>query len=126
MIMSGLFSFSLIASEVIPFNVKGFWYRGRIPDSKIAYIDDINNQAQTNYTIQDIQTDIEVNGCISPFVQISVQAMLRVFGPSRKIKVTKIESINTLISDFSDAPCTYQSRGGRGGTVCNRDICVGW
>lgn len=121
-IMSSLFSFSLVASEVIPFNVKGFWYRGRIAESKIAYIDDVNALIETNYRMEDIQADIEINGCTSPFVQLSVKAMLRTFGASRKIKITKIESRNFLMGDFSHAPCTYQARGGRG--LCYGDICV--
>ena len=124
-VFGSLFVFSAMAAEIIPFNVKGFWYRGRIYESKIAYIDDINAQMESDYHIEDIQADVEANGCISPFVQLSVKAMLDVFGPSRKIKITQIATTHQVISDFSDAPCTYQWRGGRTGVVCLGEVCVG-
>lgn len=114
-----------MAFEAISLNIEGLWYRGRIPDRKIAYIDDINERLESNYTIEEIQTDIALNGCTSIFIQESVEAMLRVFGPSRKIVIRQIDSNSTIIYNSSVSTCTYKSRGGRTGVVCYENICVG-
>ena len=123
--LSFLFCFSSMAFEAISLNIEGLWYRGRIPDRKIAYIDDINERLGSNYTIEEIQTDIALNGCTSIFIQESVEAMLRVFGPSRKIVIRQIDSNSTIIYNSSVSTCTYKSRGGRTGVVCYENICVG-
>lgn len=124
MILGCTFTLTSFASEVISFNVKGLWTRGRIPESKIAYVEDVNALLGSDYTIEDIRMDLAQNGCVSPFVQLSVKAMLHVFGPSRKIVIRQIEAIRLETFDLSESPCTYVWRGGQTGRVCNGDVCV--
>lgn len=123
-ILLSLLSSHAFATETISFNVKGFWYMGRMPQKKIAYIGDVNTRTGNFATIEDIQIDVDRNGCRSVYVQESVEAMLRVFGPSRKISIEQIEIVDGPVLDFESQPCLYSWRGGRTGRVCYEDICV--
>lgn len=117
MSLSLLFTLPALAQEVTSFNVHGFWYRGRLGVSKIAYVDNIQFDAQ------EMQDDIAVNACESKYVQMSVAAMLKVFGATRKIKIYSIVTNQGDEFSFETGPCTYISRG-QTGRVCYGAVCV--
>lgn len=119
-----LFSLNAFARDSVSVNVHGLWYRGRIPASKIAYIGDMAQWTGRDASVEDIAFDIEQNTCRSIYIQASVEAMLKVFGPSRKISIHSLEFKDGSTLNFEERPCLYEWRGGRTGRVCYEEVCV--